>query len=265
MHRSGQARAVWFALASFLLFTVSIPAPVAAAPPARCKEVKTSVRDRHCVPDKVIVSFAPTLRSRISRFISKLLGKGEGETLAITQSKVWTVPSIHAKVFVEGLRKLGGKVALLGPDWNHLLRRYQGRMAAAQDEMFKNARGAPGFVGMGVMSAQEASVTEYALTGGAATAHTKKPKSSVSRIIIPVNDTRQVVVQRVEAITTAKGTTWRGTLEDSGESAILMWWKDGHMSGVFSHKGHIYTIVNVGGEVHAVTGAGSCGIQQSPH
>ena len=31
-----------------------------------------------------------------------------------------------------------------------------------------------------------------------------------------------------------------------------MWWKDGHLSGVFGYKGHIYTIVNMGGEVHAV-------------
>ena len=33
-----------------------------------------------------------------------------------------------------------------------------------------------------------------------------------------------------------------------GENARLMWWKDGRISGVFAYKGHVYTIVNVGGE-----------------
>jgi len=80
-----------------------------AAQPTRCNEAKTSVRDRSCIPDKMIVSFLPRSdRAFLDSFRS--FWQGEGETLAVTQSKVWTVPAIHAKVFVEGLRKLGGKV-----------------------------------------------------------------------------------------------------------------------------------------------------------
>ena len=41
-------------------------------------------------------------------------------------------------------------------------------------------------------------------------------------------------------------------VEETGESAMLMWWKDGHMSGVLGYKGHIYTIENMGDAVHAV-------------
>jgi hypothetical protein len=42
------------------------------------------------------------------------------------------------------------------------------------------------------------------------------------------------------------------TVEDTGESGILLWWKDGRLTGEFGHKGHIFTVMNMGGELYAV-------------
>jgi hypothetical protein len=70
--------------------------------------------------------------------------------------------------------------------------------------------------------------------------------------VLPVNETQQITIQRQKVVTTIRGTSWQGTIEGTGESALLMWWKDGHLSGIFPYKGHIFTIVNMGGEVHAV-------------
>ena len=44
----------------------------------------------------------------------------------------------------------------------------------------------------------------------------------------------------------------RGVVEDTGESAILLWWRDGHLTGVLGYKGHIYVVMNMGGDLHAV-------------
>jgi hypothetical protein len=57
---------------------------------------------------------------------------------------------------------------------------------------------------------------------------------------------------RTKAARTEKGVIWRGIVEDTGESAVLQWRKDGRLTGEFGHKGHIYTVMNMGGDLHAV-------------
>ena len=74
----------------------------------------------------------------------------------------------------------------------------------------------------------------------------------MSRIVIPISDNQQITVVRTEATSTDKGVIWRGTVEDTGESAVLQWWKDGRLTGEFGHKGHIFTVMNMGGDLHAV-------------
>jgi hypothetical protein len=121
--------------------------------------------------------------------------------------------------------------------------------------MLKRARGAREFISYGIMKAPDAATAEYALTvDGTARLHVAKgpPKNTDSRIVLPVNETQQITIQRQKVVSTIRGTSWQGTIEGTGESALLMWWKDGHLSGIFPYKGHIFTIVNMGGEVHAV-------------
>jgi hypothetical protein len=144
----------------------------------------------------------------------------------------------------------------LGDDWNHILKRHEGpvAMSPVQEEVLKK-RSSPGTVGTGVMRAQKAAIAEYALTGGEQTSSNASggpPEDMVSSIVLPINDTQHVTIQRVRAVTKEKGMAWRGIVEETGEGAVLMWWKDGHLSGVLGYKGRIYSIENMGGDVHAV-------------
>jgi peptidyl-Asp metalloendopeptidase len=39
---------------------------------------------------------------------------------------------------------------------------------------------------------------------------------------------------------------------DTGETAILQWWNDGRLNGLFGYRGHIYSVMNMDGDLHAV-------------
>jgi peptidyl-Asp metalloendopeptidase len=133
---------------------------------------------------------------------------------------------------------------MLREGWNHILRRNTTPMSSAQAEALAKARQSPETVGVGVMRAPEAAVAEYALTGG--------QDEKTSRIVIPISESQQVTVERDTVIRTDKGVIWRGVVEDTGESAILLWWRDGRLTGVLGYKGHVYVVMNMGGDLHAV-------------
>jgi hypothetical protein len=121
--------------------------------------------------------------------------------------------------------------------------------------MIKRARASTEFVGIDLVRAQTAAVAEYALNIGADTPvqpGSAPPPNTVSRILIPVGDGGQVTVQRTEARRTDKGLLWHGTVEESGESALLMWWKEGRLSGLLAYRGRIHTILSAGDDVYAV-------------
>ena len=51
---------------------------------------------------------------------------------------------------------------------------------------------------------------------------------------------------------TPGGVTWVGETEETSERAVLMLWKDGHLSGYFGYKGRVFTVNHVGGDVHTM-------------
>jgi Metallo-peptidase family M12 len=205
--------------------------------------------------EKVIVSPPQQQGSRLRAALSKLLGKDRRERLGSSKSEVWTVPQARVEKLKARFKELGLKVTQLREDWNHILQRQQGplTMTPAQEAAIEKAQGAREVVGVGLMKAPEAAVAEYALTAGEKQkGKGALPEEAQGRIVIPLNDKQHITVERTKAISTEKGTTWRGKVTETGESAVLMWWKDGRLSGVFGYKGHIYMIVNMGGDVHAV-------------
>jgi hypothetical protein len=97
----------------------------------------------------------------------------------------------------------------------------------------------------------EAPIAEYARTREDVEA---KPAKT---IVLRIDGTQSITVQRIEATTTADGCTWSGVVQETGESALLMWWKDGRFTGMLGYKGHIYTVMNMGEEVRAVMEVGA--------
>jgi peptidyl-Asp metalloendopeptidase len=194
--------------------------------------------------EQVIISNTPQKHGALYTVLQRLLSKAKREKLAHTQSEVWTASHTEMDRLKQRLRSLGVKFTVLRDNWNHILRRDKAPLSRAQEEVLAKARQSPAMVGIGVMRAPEAAVAESALTGG--------PNDGTSRIMIPINDNQPITLVRSSAVRTDKGVIWRGTVEDTGESAVLQWWKDGHMNGLFSHKGHIYMVMNMGADLHAV-------------
>jgi hypothetical protein len=56
----------------------------------------------------------------------------------------------------------------------------------------------------------------------------------------------------VRYVSDERGCAWRGVVAETGESAVLIRWNDGHITGVVGYKGHIYTVSGLGGKLHAV-------------
>src|SRR5262245_47474708 len=117
-------------------------------------------------------------------------------------------------------------------------------MSTEQREQLARARESMGMVSVGAMRAPEAAVSEYALT--------ETPEQGYSTIVVPIGGDRQVGLVRTSANRTDKGVVWRGKVADTGETAILQWWKDGRLNGLFGYRGHIYSVMNMDGDLHAV-------------
>jgi len=81
-----------------------------------------------------------------------------------------------------------------------------------------------------------------------------------NRIIVHLDDQTRIVARRTNLEAKKNGWTWRGEMAETGEPAMMMWWKEGRVSGMFSYRGDMYTLKNVtatGGVLHALAQANS--------
>lgn len=237
---------VLLAWGAVLILVGATPAPAQPASDAKRADPAS---------EQIIISNMPRDRGRVYALLERILGKAKAEKLAHSHSEVWTVPKTRMARLKQKVQQLGLKVTHLREDWNHVLKRDKRPMSRRQEEMLAKAKGSRETVNVGVMRTTGAEITEYALTGSGKTpgaAGTAAPDDGMSRIVIPISDNRQITVVREKANQTEKGVTWKGTVEETGESALLMWWTDGRLTGVLGYKGHIYTVMSMGGEVHAV-------------
>jgi len=201
--------------------------------------------------DRLIISNMPERKRPVRDLFSKVLGKAKRRVLALTKSEVWSVPPSESHRLSQRLARLGIKVTKLGADWNHVLKRRSGPMSRTEEDMIKPMQSAPETVGVYVMSAPEAAVTEYVLGGGKDSA-SRSGEEAPARIVINLDDKRDVTIRRTRFTATERGLTWGGVVEETGENAVLMLWKDGRLTGVLGYRGHIYTVTNISGEAHAV-------------
>ena len=81
-----------------------------------------------------------------------------------------------------------------------------------------------------------------------------------NRIIVHLDDETLIAARRTSLEAKKNGWTWRGEMAETGEPAMMMWWNEGRVSGMFSYRGDMYSLTNVtttGGEVHALAQANS--------
>jgi hypothetical protein len=228
-------RALMALAAGFLAIPIAAkimpqPTPNQAAVPPRNERLLTADNSSH--------------HSILKALFKRLLGNPKCERLSHTGSEVWTVPHSKLASLEEKLVSLGIKFALLREDWNHILRQNKTPMSREQKEALARANESQGMVSVGAMRAPEAAVAEYAMT--------ETPDQGNSSIVVPISDERQLTLVRTSATRTDKGVIWRGKVADTGETVILQWWKDGRLNGLFGYRGHIYSIMNMGGDLHAM-------------
>ena len=102
----------------------------------------------------------------------------------------------------------------------------------------------PEAVNVRVLKMPDAAHAEHTLTG---------PEDRFAKVVLPFGEGKDItLVRRRPTDKTDGGFTWRGVVEETGELATLMLWKDGHLSGHFGYNGRIFVINSLGGDIHTL-------------
>jgi peptidyl-Asp metalloendopeptidase len=214
--------------------------------------------ERAASSDTVIITKMPERKGPVYALLKRFLCKHNSAVAGAPGSEVWSVPQGQTSRISKQLQALGMKVTRLKEDWNHILSRHQGSLTRGQQEKVDGAKSAPGTVDVHIMRARDAAMAAFALTNGVPSpsvpAELRPPEKerAPSTIVLPIDGSTNVTLERVRYVSDERGCSWRGVVAETGESALLMRWNDGHISGVVGYKGHIYTVTGLGGELHAV-------------
>jgi len=155
---------------------------------------------------------------------------------------------------------LGAKATRLRENWNHVLTRRPKEDVALtpkQKSIIDKASSSPETVNVGVLKLPDAAVAELALTRFEQSVGTKgragPQDDPYAKVVLPLSEGRHVtLVRKRPPDFTPNGVTWIGETEGTGERAVLMLWKDGHLSGYFGLKGRVFTVNHAGGDVHTM-------------
>ena len=205
---------------------------------------------------ELILSNLPPKGSKAYRDLLRLAGKeAKGQVLTFSQAEMWSMPKSRIDDVIRNGATLGVKTTTLGADWNHVLKTPSAPMpmTGEQESMMNAMKAAKETMGVGMMAAPEEAVAEYALMKDMEGKEGGTRQGALSpTIVIPLNDKESLTVRRTNVTMKQNGCTWRGVIEETGEPVMLMWWKGGRISGMFTYRGNMYTLKNMGGQIHAV-------------
>jgi hypothetical protein len=204
---------------------------------------------------EIILTNLPPKNTKAYKDLLGLAGKtANGQVLTYSGAEMWAMPDSRIDRVIRAGQSLGVKTTRLGADWNHILKAPQAPMpmSAAQSSMLQDMRGAKETMGVGVMAAPDPALLEYALMKDKEATIGSRPAALISQIVIPLSDHETITARRTKVELKKEGCTWRGEIAESGEPIILMWWKSGRFSGMFTYRGHMYSLKSMGGQVHAV-------------
>jgi len=212
--------------------------------------------------ETVIISNMPERKGVIYNFLKRLFCRNNGAVTGAANSEVWSVPQGQTGRVSRWLESLGMKVTRLREDWNHLMKRHQGAMSPQQQAMIDRMKAAPGTMSVQVLEAPDAALTAFLMTSDIAYRPSVPPElqtpsdpshpQAPMTVVLPIGADKTVTLERVRYTSDERGCTWHGIVAETGESALLMRWADGHITGLFGYKGRIYTVASLGGQLHAV-------------
>jgi peptidyl-Asp metalloendopeptidase len=222
-------------------------------------QIGTAAAKKDVGSEQIIVSNPPEQQSRVRKLLSRLLGKTKTEKLKTTGSEVVSVPKGKSAWLEKRLERVGAKVTRLRENWNHILMRPKEDvpLTPPQKSAIDTASKSPETVNVGVLKMPNAAVAELALTRFEQSVGTKgragPQEDPYAKVVLPMSEGRHItLVRKRPPDLTPGGVTWIGETEETGERAVLMLWKDGHLSGYFGYKGRVFTVNHVGGDVHTM-------------
>ena len=243
---------------ALLIAGVAVLALVAGAP-AWAAQTGAGIRKTAASVEQVIITELPARQSRVRNFLLRLVGSSSGTKLVTTGTEVVTIPKAKSAWLVKQLERLGCKAVRVRESWQHILARRKSvaGLTAVQEAVVSKIAKLPETVKVGMLTMRNAAVAELVLTRFEQSVGMKGraglPGDRFARVVLPVGDHQDVALVRTRPpVVTAKGITWTGEVEETGERAVLMLWRDGHLSGYFGYKGRIFVVSHVGDKVHAL-------------
>jgi hypothetical protein len=122
-------------------------------------------------------------------------------------------------------------------------------MSPEQMAVLKQVTASKATIGVSVMVMPDAPVVEFALTRGVG----GRAGGRHGEVHIRLDATTELTLRRSSVRT---GDTmcivWRGWVKGTGAPVTLLWWPVGKLAGTIRHRGRIYSIRHMGGQVHAV-------------
>jgi hypothetical protein len=206
---------------------------------------------------ELVLTNLPPKNSRAYKELIGLAGKtANGQVLPLSESEVWSMPTPLIERVIRRGERMGVKMTRLGADWNEILKAPSAPMAmsSSQESMMKAMESSKETMSVGMMMTPNSAVIEYALMKDhdPSVAIGKRSAGQIQKIMIPIKGKGTITAVRTGVEMRRDGCNWRGEIEGTGEPVALMWWKGGRFSGMFTYGGHMYSLKNMGGEVHAV-------------
>jgi hypothetical protein len=229
-------------------------------------------------PERVqlILSKLPPPQSATYKAIKKVAGNVTSQALPLTKSEIWSVPRAN----LDGVRSLAAQLGvavkypgeqqasddatarrLRGPipeasrepreNWSHIFRSAPAdiKINDKQKQMLELAKASKSTVGVELMEAPIAPMMEYALTREA---DTRSASKDSAKITVALGQNTTLTILRTGVDIKPDFCIWRGKVEGTEAPATIMWWPDGKMAGSVQHRGRLYSIRHLGGELHAV-------------
>ena len=204
-------------------------------------------------PDHVglILSKLPAQGSAAYKAIRMPAGKAEGQILPLTKAEVWSVPSQKVEAVKSAARAHGVEVDVLDADWNHVFRPPPAdlKLTAPQEAMMQHVHADKATTAIGIVAAPAPALVEYALTKDATA---KLSAEHAPKIVVTLSDKSLLTLTRTSVDIRPDMCIWRGAVDGTDMPVTIMWWPRGKMAGFIRHRGHIYAIRHIGGEVHAI-------------
>ena len=198
------------------------------------------------------------------------------QALALTKSEIWSVPADNVGAVLQAATRHGVDARLLSErtaasgtkggltrgvipeasrepidNWRQIFRLAPAdiKMNDKQKQLMEIARASRSTVGVGVMQTQFAPVVEYALTKDAGT---QAPSDDSAKITVALSQSTVLTINRASVEIKPDMCIWHGRAEGTDAPATIIWWPDGKMAGSMQHQGRLYSIRQLGGEMHAV-------------